>query len=190
MQPAAHEEPPARQPNLRGIRRLSMVLAWCCIGFVALSPLVHVWLWATIEPATLAAQLGLPPTVVQGNTLATLDPWQRAFGALVTMVPVGLMIFALLRARRCFLLFAVGRFFEPGTVRALRGFAAGMFWSAIAALAIQPLLTGLFTLGSGSLHLALNLSPLSSLFVSGTVWVIAWVMARAVLLAQDHASIV
>ncbi len=174
------------------IRRQSNVLAWCSLCVAIVLPLGIVWGWIEASSATLANHAGLPESPLYAMSL--LQFWQRVAGIGLSMVPAGFMVFALLRVRRCFLLFATGRFFEGDTVRALSEFAAGIFWATVSGLLVSSLLSVLLTLGnpSGYRHVAVafGAGQIFALLLSGLVWLIASVMARAVILAEENAQFI
>jgi hypothetical protein len=187
--------PDASNPSaLPRIRRLSRLLSWCCLAAAVLLPSAVAWHWMTVPAEALAVQLGLPARTADGGLLLDLDGASRAVGLVLTLVPAGLMVAALASARRCFGLFAAGELFTPGTVAALRGFAAGCFASALAGLLLPTVLTVLLTLGNppGQRHLAVSLGSgqLFVLLVAGLVWVMARVMAEAVALREENAQFV
>lgn len=178
--------------GLKRIRRLSVLLGWCSMGMALALPLGIVAGWLLAGPDMLVSRAGLSSSPVYGMSL--LQIWQRVAGIGLTMVPAGFMVCALLHVRRCFVLFADGRFFEAVTVKALGKFAAGFFGATISGLLISPLISVLLTAGNppGYRHLevAIGSGQLFALLLSGLVWLIASVMARAVVLAEENAQFV
>jgi len=76
----------------------------------------------------------------------------------------------------------------------LRGFAGHAFASTLAAMVAAPVIGMLITLGrpAGQLTLSIGIesAQVLGLLISGTVWVMAHVMARAVALADENAAFV
>jgi len=172
------------QPSLNGIRRLSNVLSWGCIFFVAVFPLLGIAYWLTAAPPELAAGAGLSPASV-----LTVAPWQRALGAAVTLIPLLMLSVGLFHARACFQEFARGAFFTMKTVSRLRRFAgwvcASVFFGFIARASLSVLLTIPNPPGQRSLSLGVSSDQLFTLFIAGMVWLIAAVMTRAAAFADD-----
>lgn len=165
------------------VTRLCTVLAWGCLGVAVLVPLVVAAAWLFASPATL------DPTL-RGD----LAWWQRAAGLGLSLLHALLMSRALWLAQLCFRRFARGVFFDQRNVVGLRGFAGYAFAATLAAIVAAPLTGMLLALsrqpGQLTLSIGIESAQLLGLLISGTVWVMAHVMARAVALADENATFV
>lgn len=191
-----HADTGAQTPGLskRG-RRLSRVLSAGCLLAIVVAPLAVVWLWATADAAALYRSLsGGGMAVDAARLLAPVDPWQRAAGAGLSLIPVGLSMMALARARRCLDRFAGGVCFDPAVVTGLRGFAGWSALSVAVGLVLQAPLSALVSLnnppGERFVSLGIGSEQIYSLFFAGLVWLIAAVMAQAVTIARENAEFV
>lgn len=181
-------------PALARIRRVSRLLAAACLVMAAaLPPLVVGW-WLVATPSVLNVRAGLPAELWHDLPIFGLQLWQRAAGALVTLVPATLMVLALMRVRRCFLAYAAGQLFGRASIVALRGFAAFAFASALAAplagAAASVILTAGAPAGRRVLAIAISTETIFVIFVAGTIWLVAAVMAHAAALADENARFV
>lgn len=179
--------------NARGAQRLqraSRMLAYVCLGLMLLLPLAVIGYWLLADSATLAVRAQLPHNAIQGP----LAGWQRWAGALVTLVPVALLLTGLAQARRCFLLFAAGEVFSLRTVLCLRRFAGWTMGSVGATIVAGAAASVLLTLNNapGLRHLALSIGTdqLFLLFFAGMVWLMAAVIGQGQSLAEENASFV
>jgi len=170
-------------------RLLNTALSAICIFLIATLPAVTLFL-VLFGLDTFAGGLGLPPE----QSAAPLSLVQRAAIVAVALVPVALIVYALVSAWRCFRSFARGEYLSLAVVRSLRGFAAGVFWSVVAAFVTNPVLTFLITLGAGPDGHRVNVSFSSTqaltLLFAGIVWQVAAVMTRAVAVAEENAQFV
>lgn len=170
-------------------RALNSALSAICVLLIATLPAATLLL-VIASFDVFSGGLGLSPE----ESAAPVSFVQRAGIAAVALVPVALIVYALLAAWRCFRSFARGEYLSLAVVRNLRGFAAGVFWSVVAALVTNPLLTFLITLGAGPDGHRVNVSFSSTqaltLLFAGIVWQVAAVMTRAVALAEENAQFV
>jgi len=187
--------PPIIAPSPSGadaakVARMSLILSWACLGVALLVPLAVVLSWILATPETLDAALRTAGAGPRGG----LAWWQRPAGLALSLIPALLMSRGLWRAQHCFRRFAGGVFFDHGNVADLRAFAGNAFAATIAGLVLKPVIGMLVTLGrpAGQLTLSIGLesAEVFSLLISGTVWVMAHVMARAIALADENASFV
>ncbi|MFX9696077.1 hypothetical protein ABTP07_19365, partial [Acinetobacter baumannii] len=86
-------------------------------------PLIVAASWAIAAPETIDLALRAGGQGPRGE----LGWWQRAAGLVLSLTPALLMSRALWQARRCFLRFARGLFFDQRNVANLRGFAGNAF---------------------------------------------------------------
>ena len=175
---------------LQRIRRLSLLLAHTCLAFTVVLPFLVVGYWLIADAAQLAAHAKLAGLQID-HALAL---WQRQAGAAITLIPLGLLLTGLWHVRRCFLLFADGRYFELQAIHSLRRFAACTCASVVASLFSTPALSVLLTISNapGQRQLAIGVSSeqLFTLFIAGMVWLIAAVMTHACALAEENAGFV
>jgi len=177
-----------------GGHRISAFLAVACLALAIAIPAFALYGLCTTPPEVWLERLGVKSSSPAGELGFQIAPWQSGLATLIGMLAVCAMAYGLLRARLCFLGFVRGEAFSLGTVRHLRGFAIGMFASALAGLLSPPLISVLLTLGAPaghrSLTLGLGANEVLMLLFAGIVWQIAHVMTRAVELADEHAQIV
>lgn len=176
--------------ELAKVARISTVLAWGCLGVAVLVPLVVASAWLFAPPETLNPALRAAGRGAHGD----LSPWQRAAGLGLSLLHALLMSRALWLAQLCFRRFARGVFFDHRNVAGLRGFAGYAFASTLAAIVVAPLTGMLLGLarapGQLTLSIGIESAQILGLLISGTVWVMAHVMARAVALADENAAFV
>jgi Protein of unknown function (DUF2975) len=182
--------PTPENVSLHRIRRLSKKLAIACVLVSVLIPVMVIVYWAEAAPAQLAMRVHLAADLIQSEIYV----WQRVLGAALTEIPVVLMIIGLMRARQCFRGFAEGALFTPQAVQALRGFAYWVMWSAIAALAITPLLSICLTFNNavGARHVAVGIGTdhLLTFFFAAVVWLMANIIQQGHALAEENQSFV
>jgi hypothetical protein len=158
--------------------RLLKLLVPCCLALAALLPGLTIYgLWMT--------RSGLP---------AGLDGGLRIMLIALGLLPVLGLAYGLVRAAWCLRGMARGEVFDRSTVRHLRGFAVGVFLSAVAGVLVGPATSALLAwtapAGARSISLQLDSQPLLMLLFAGIVWQVSHVMTRAAELAEEHAQIV
>lgn len=189
MPPIAHRAPPGE--DAAKVVRISLTLSWACLGAAVLVPLIVALSWLLAAPDTLDAALR---TTSGAGPRGDLAWWQRPAGLALSLIPALLMSRGLWQAQHCFRRFAGGVFFDHGNVADLRGFAGNAFAATVAAMVLTPVIGMLVTWGrpAGQLTLSIGFesAQLFGLLISGTVWVMAHVMVRAIALADENASFV
>ena len=130
-----------------------------------------------------------------GNSLNAAIPLQYRLLALAcALVPTGFTVWALWSLRNLFLCYARGEVFSRGALIFLRNVAIALFASVMAGFVMRGPMTLALTwmLGHGHRRLSFELGTddLVTLFVAGSVLVIARVMVAANRIAEDHAGIV
>ncbi len=183
-----------QNPSTAGNQRLSRLLAWACLALAALLPLATLVGLLQTTPVGMLVQMGIQ--LPSGASLESLPIalWQHALAVCISLLPVAAMAYALVRAGQCFGGFVRGETFSLATVRHLRGFAAGLLVSSVAAMLAPTVIMVLLTLnapaGGRTLALSLGSPQLLMLLFSGIVWQIGHAMTRAVELAEDNAQII
>jgi hypothetical protein len=100
----------------------------------------------------------------------------------------------LLRARHALSAFVRGEFFTSEAIGGLKGYAAAMFWAAVAGLVSVPVLSVVITQANAAGHreftLDLRGAQVLNLLGGAILWVIASAMARAAAIARENAEFV
>lgn len=176
--------------SLARIRRASKLLAVVCLGLIVSLPVIAAVYWLLADAASLAAGANLPPGIVQNGLMV----WQRIAGALLTEVPLALLLIGVWQARKCFLLFARDKFFTLEVVGFLKRFAGWAAASAMAEIVAKALISVVLTMGNaaGMRHLAIGIGSdqLFLLLFAGMVWLMAGVINEGKKLAEENASFI
>ncbi|MCX7175625.1 MAG: DUF2975 domain-containing protein [Proteobacteria bacterium] len=180
----------SRPVDPRRIRRLSRLLAISCLLLIVALPIAVAVYWASADATSLAVRANLPANAIQGSLLA----WQRGVGALITGVPLALLMLGLWEARKCFKLFAVGRIFTAEAVRCLSRFAGWATAAVVAGIVADTATSVLLTLnnppGTRSLAVSFGSDQILMLLFSGMVWLMAAVISQGQALAEENATFI
>ncbi len=183
-----------KSPTGESSQRLSRVIGWACLALAAVLPVAALISAVQTEPVQVLTQFGIrmPPGVAPATM--TIAPWQQIAAIFTSLIPVGAVAYALLRARQCFEGFVRGETFSLSTVRHLRGFAAGLLVSSCAGLVaptvIVLLLTWAAPAGGHVLTVSFGSQQLLMLLFAGIVWQMGHAMTRAVQIAEDNAQFI
>ena len=176
--------------HLQRIRRNSRVMVRICQVLMVLLPAILVIYWATQSAPELASQANLPA----GKLQMPLQPWQRLVGALVSGVPLGLLLAGVWQAKQCFEQFAEGQVFTAQAVRHLRRMAGWVAFAALAAIVAGAVLSVVFTINNapGTRQLAIGISSnhLFTAFFAALVWLMADVIGQGQTLAEENQQFV
>lgn len=182
------------QTELPGSARVSAGLASGCLLLAILLPVAVMYYLSAATPQVLAEKLGVAAAFQHQADVAHLALWRRALVVAVGVLPVALISYGLLRARRCFLAFGRGEYFSLAAVHGLRGFAVGVFFSGLAGLLAPPLSSAALTLGvaggRSSIALGVGSNDLSLMLFGGILWQIAAVLRKAERLAEENAQFI
>lgn len=180
----------AANPNAQRIRNLSRLLAATCSLLIVALPIAVAVYSLLADAAELAMRANLSSLAIQ----TPLQTWQRAACALITQVPLALLLLGLWQARKCFRLFAAGQVFTEQAVSFLRRFAGWVAASVAAAIVAEAAISVVLTLHNlpGKRHLAIGIGSdqLFTLFFAGMVWLMAAVIGQGQRLAEENASFV
>lgn len=180
---------PFSPDDLGSIRTVALMCAWLCLALAISLPVLNALAWATATAESLPMKIAAKSAFPYG-----LQPWQRALGGALSMLPVLTMSWGLMRARRSLTVFAGGDLFAGEAVTGLRDFACACFWAAVAGLAAPTVLSLALTIanppGMKQLTVGVNSTDVMALLTAGIFWVIAAAMARAGDLARENAEFV
>jgi Protein of unknown function (DUF2975) len=172
------------------MQRISGWLASTCLLLIVVLPLLVFYYWAVADTGLLAVHANMLPSLIQ----APLQDWQRVAGALITCLPVALMMRGLWEARLCFKQFAAGQVFTAQAVRQLRSFAGWIMASSLASILIGPVMSVVLTFNNaaGNRHVAIGIGTdhVLTLLFAAVVWVMAAVIAQGQVLAEENSSFV
>lgn len=176
--------------TLARVRRVSRAMSvLCTVGMIGLPiALAVVWTdpWETGWPYAAMRELNINPKTMPGYV-----PY---VGFLITLIPIGAVIFGLMRLRDLFRLYATGRIFAPESARCLKHFAVAVLLQAI----LQPItgaaLSVLLTLnnppGQRQLAISFGSNEFGALIIGGLILTIAWIMGESARIAEENAQIV
>lgn len=172
------------------IARISRALSAACLTLILGLPVAVLIYWLSADATQLAVRANLPATAMHWP----LEPWQRVAGALITALPVSLVLLGLWHARRCFKLFAAGSVFTTEAVRCLRRFAGWIAVSVAAGIVASTAISVVLTLPNtpGGRHLAIGVGTdqLFTLLFAAMVWLMAAVIGQGRTLAEENAQFV
>lgn len=183
----AHPFPDPGSPPPLSTRLVLFVRAMCLLGALVLVA-VPAWFWTSPEAVrSLAPQFA-------GVQAVTVDARALQLGALLSLAPVALGLYALWQLWRLFGEYGAGRVFGRPALVHLRRFA----WALLAAALLAPLVRA-----AGSVVLTLGNPPGQRMLAIGLSWndylavllavvliAIATVMSEAVRVAEENQSFV
>lgn len=171
------------------IRRLGRWMARICLISSLLLVTGMLAYWVLTPSADLFSEAGLPP-----ERAGTIGLGIRFFGFILSMIPLAVLVYGLDNARHCFAGFAEGRFFSLEAAGQLRRFAIAVAVSSLlqpiaeAALSLLLSINGLS--GPRTVRLEIGSETLVMMIFAGTVALIAWLMAEAAAMAEEHEQFV
>jgi len=171
------------------VNRAARLLPHICLLLAILAPATLIAIMTLASDQTLAMGMNIP----EGTRAQIEISWQRRLIAtLILLLPTGCLSYALTKARSSLRQFNRGEYFSASSIRGIRGFGAGIFWSGLLALAIGPFAT-MIALGSHAtrtLMIRIDVSTLVMLAIGGILWQIASMMQRAAELAEENRQFV
>jgi hypothetical protein len=172
--------------------RLAVVFRGLGIGAVALSALLPIgaaFYWLTIEPSAVRMLTGL-----SADVLPEISQMQRVAAAVLSVLTVLPMAWGLMRLRRCFASFAVGRPFAWEGIAGLRAFALGGMVAALAQLIGHTLMALILTVtalpGYRQLVVRIDGEMLLLALFAGTVAAVVWALEQASVIAQENSQFI
>lgn len=188
--PISNPDVPSTSPPSTHLQWLGAVMCFVVAIGGALAELGLAWVW--LSPS-LAQTLVLPHLGL-GNAYVSLDATTRLMGFLASMVPLGVLLFALHQAYELFNRFRLGEVFSFDAPVRLRRIGLAM----IALGVLRPLthtalgliLTANAPHGQRILSIALSLDDYMIAAFGGLVLAIGHVMIAAARMADDHNKII
>jgi hypothetical protein len=178
---------PDASDRLRRLCRMMKTITTIGIALIAIA-MIAVFFIPDWTRNFLLARLG------QVGADLPLTPGRIAAAAIITSIPVGVILCGLWQARLLFAGFADGQLFTLGNARRLRNFATSVLAQAVLGPLSSMALLLAFTLsnppGQPRLGIALSTNDYIALIVGGVLLAVAWVMVEATRIAEEHASFV
>ena len=170
---------------------LSRLMAWLATIGAVVGPLVvaAVFVWPDLRSGESLDVDHL------GHLLSDAVPLPYRLAALAFALGAqAFTVWALWSLRTLFLRYAEGEVFSPAALKALNHVAVALLASVVVGFVIQAPITALLTwsLGHGHRAIAFNFGSgdITTLFIAGTVLVIARVMNEAGRIAEENAKFV
>jgi hypothetical protein len=185
MTPAS---PPATGVAGRLGRVVLVVRALCVLGVLTLLT-VPLWFW--LSPENVRA---LGPQMAGLGADIAVDDRARALGAVVSLLPVSVGLYALWQLWRLFAEYGAGRVFGREAQARLQRFAWALLAAALLAPLVRAAMSVVLTLGNppGQRQLVIGLSwdDYLAVLVAAVLIAIATVMAEAVRVAEENEGFV
>jgi hypothetical protein len=176
----------------RTLRILARLLPGFCVLLAILTPLVTIWVLWIVSPGFLTKVLHISEVTLSQD----FGWWPRCVMVLIGLLPAACLSYGLLNARSALARFSRGEFFSAAAIRGIRGFGAGVFWSGVLAIAIQPVALTVITLfldaspPQWSMLINVDTATLVMLTIGGILWQIASMMQRGADLAEENRQFV
>jgi DUF2975 family protein len=179
--------PSAAIGRLARLSRVMEMVTWFGIALIAILAIAAVLIQDWTRNIALA-KLG------QAGAALPVTPLGQAVAGLVLAIPVGVMIYGLLAARRMFAEFAHGEIFSERAARHLQSFAA----TVLAQAPLGPLTAAGFSAalslgtppGQRAITIAFSINDYFALIVGGVLFAAATVMREAARLADENKGFV
>lgn len=172
------------------IRRVSTLLKLACDAYLVLAPLLlaAVWLnfdrlgpfWQTLSQLPLQSQY--------------IGPLNKVLGALITAVPLALLLYGTWHLRKLFEQFRQGKLFTESGAGHLHVFA----WMLLTTVLLKPVVSVLLSLaltmnnppGERAVVLTLGSNDFGQLFIAGALFAITWTLREGYRLSQENEAFV
>lgn len=180
---------PASNPMDR-IRRLSLIMQGVVIGGALFAELALAWVWLSpgIIESLVLPRLGLSPADI------TLDGTTRAYGFVISSLPLGVVFYALYHAFFLFAGYRRGEIFTVRAVERLRHIALAVVGAVFMSPFVQGALSAALSFGAApgnrSITMSFSLQDYLVATLGGLLLAIAYVMAEAVRIAKENREII
>jgi hypothetical protein len=178
-----------RSGRAERVRALSRAMAVLCVVTSLVLVAGMLLYWCLAPSSALLAGAQLPVTSAREIGFGV-----RSLCFIIAMVPLGVLVFGLMSARRSFNAFAAGRFFCVDAVGGLQRFSLAILAETLlkpfAGAALSLLLSAGDPSGTKTLAFSVGSDTLLALVFAGTIAAIAWVMTQAIAIADENAQFV
>lgn len=172
------------------IRRVSTALKLACDAYLILAPLVLAVVWFNFEKVgpqwQTLAELPIRPEYV-GLT-------NKLLGALITAIPVALLMYGVWHLRQLFEQFRQGRLFSADGASHLHVFAMMLLVTMLLTPVVSALLSVVLTMnnppGERALVITFGSNDLGQLFIAGALFAISWTLREGYRLSQENEGFV
>lgn len=172
------------------VRRIAGLMRGMVLVGGSLFTIFTLVMWATPEWARFASmqEIGLDPKSI------TITPEVQLYGALISLLPLGLSVYGMVQVWFLFGEYAQGRIFTAIASKRLRRLAWSLIGAAAAQIVTRTLHALVLTMNNppGKKILLVNVSSNDYTFLIFGVLLlgIAWVMVEATRLAQENAEFI
>lgn len=183
-------KPVGTKPDMMArARTVSRLMAIVCGAICLLLPAAIAAFWLTASWPDIFTAAGLADPARYKLTMVT------RLGALgLSLLPIAILVWGLLRIRRTFAAFGAGHFFSENAVKTLRDFSLAILISS----AIRPLVGGALTVwltwngpeGGRTLSIPIGSDLLLAILFSGTVFILAQILKQAIAIADENRQFV
>jgi len=174
----------------RRIKIVSTLLQLACAAYLIGAPLLWLLLWLNFETlgpqwSTLANMPLLPEYI---------GLWNKLLGALITAIPIVLMMRGVLHLQKLFAQFRQGKLFSESGASHLHVFAWMLFITMLLTPFIGALLSVVLTMNNPedqrAVVFTLGSNNLNQLFMAGTLFAITWTLREGYRLRQENEAFV
>jgi Protein of unknown function (DUF2975) len=170
------------------LKRLVWVVRLLCVFGAATLLVVPAWFWTSPDRVREAS------VQIAGVHETSIDARVLQLGATLSLLPIGLGLYALWQLWRLFAEYADGRVFGRAALVHLRRFAWALLGSALLAPLLRAAMSVLLTLGNPpgrrALVIGLSWNDYMAVLLAAVLIAIATVMAEAVRLAEENQGFV
>ncbi|WP_086468540.1 DUF2975 domain-containing protein [Devosia lucknowensis] len=164
-------------------------LAVGAVTMATLLPVAALGYWLLIGDGDIRQMVGL-----SAEALPVIAVGQRLGAALVALLTILPLAWALVRLRVCLVCFSRGKPFASEGIRALRDFALGSMLASIAQFfshaAMSLVLTATAIAGHKQISLGISSQMLLMIMFAGVIAALAWAMEKAAAIAEENSQFI
>jgi hypothetical protein len=170
--------------KLQQVRLWSRLAANGCAAAAVLFVVAVVYRWLSGTPESLATLLDLPHV--------SLTPTRRLASLALSILPIAVITWGVLRLRASFLCFARDELFSAKAIDGLRDFAAAGVGSVVIAAIVSPAVSLVLTAGTplgAEVSIKIGTGSVMIVLISSVTWIFAHVLGLSAALAEENASL-